>query len=114
MGLLRNANTGAIIATRVERAVSFLERSVGLLARPKIRPDEGIWLEACGAIHTIGMREAIDVIFLDEERRVLKLCPSVERFQRAVRCPGARAVVGLGDGALRFADILVGDRLELV
>lgn len=114
MALLRNANTGSIVATRVERAGNFLARSFGLLLRARVRPDEGLWLESCSAIHTMGMRAAIDVIFLDAERRVVRMCADVRSFRPALSCRGARSVVELGSGALRFADILIGDQLELV
>jgi hypothetical protein len=60
MGLLRNATTGAIIATRVDRAGTFLERTVGLRARPRVRPDEGLWFDDRSAINTIGMQMPID------------------------------------------------------
>jgi uncharacterized membrane protein (UPF0127 family) len=114
MMLLRNANTGQIIATRMGRAATFVERAVGLIGRPNLRPDEGIWLDKCSAIHTVGMRSAIDVIFLDGEQRVVRVCPGVATFRWAVVCPQARSVVELGPGALELTDVLVGDRLELL
>ncbi|MFN2450620.1 MAG: DUF192 domain-containing protein [Candidatus Baltobacteraceae bacterium] len=114
MALLRNVNTGSIIATRVDRAATFLQRAVGLLARPRIRPDEGLLIDKCTAIHTVGMRAPIDVIFLDAEMRVVRLCPNVRTFRFAVWCRKARSVVELGRGALQHNDVLPGDVLELV
>jgi uncharacterized membrane protein (UPF0127 family) len=114
MALLRNRSTGAIIATRVERATTFLQRAVGLLARPRVRPDEGLWLDRCSSIHTMGMRAAIDVIFLDANDSVLRLCPMVRQWRLALVCHGARSVVELGSGALKAVDVIPGDRLELV
>jgi uncharacterized protein len=114
MSLLRNASTGEIIATRIDRVISFVERAVGLLGRPGLRPDEGIWIDRCSAIHTVGMRTPIDVIFLDRNQNVVRVCPQVASFRWAVVCPRASTVVELGPGALRFSDILPGDRLELV
>jgi uncharacterized membrane protein (UPF0127 family) len=113
MPVLVNASTGEIVATRVERARTFVDRAVGLLTRARVRPDEGLWIEPCDAIHTIGMRAAIDVIFLDREQRVLRLCPAIPSFRLAVVCRGARSVVELGAGALELVDVLVGDRLDL-
>jgi hypothetical protein len=114
MALLRNANTGQIIATRVQPAASLIERTVGLLMRREIRPDEGLWIEPCSAIHTMGMRVPIDVIFLDKAKRVLRLHPKVPRWRWALVCWKARSVVELGSGALQEIDLLPGDRLELV
>jgi uncharacterized protein len=112
-GMLKNASTGAIIATRVDRARNFFERAVGLLARGRIRPDEGLWIEKCSGIHTIGMRAPIDVIFIDALGRVLRVHPRVHPFKVALVCREAQAVVELGAGAVDYNDILVGDRLEL-
>ena len=114
MPLLRNTTTGSIVATRIDRLSSFLHRAVGLLARTTLRPDEGVWITSCGAIHTLGMRVAIDVIFVDAESRVLRVEPNVRPNRFALSCSGAAGVVELGSGALREIDLLPGDKLELV
>ena len=114
MPLLRNTTTGRILATRIDRLSSFLHRAVGLLARTTIRPDEGVWITSCRAIHTLGMRVAIDVIFVDRESRVIRVVSNVRPNRLALSCSGAEAVVELGSGALRDMDLLPGDRLELV
>ncbi len=62
----------------------------------------------------MGMRARIDVIFLDENDLVLRLCPTVAQWQVALVCRGARSVIELGSGALRTVDVIPGDRLELV
>ena len=114
MPLLRNTTTGAIVATRIDRLSTFLHRAVGLLARTTLRPDEGVWITSCRAIHTLGMRVAIDVIFVDAESRVLRIHSNVRPNRFALSCSGAKSVVELGCGALREIDLLPGDRLELV
>lgn len=110
---LRNTTTGEIIAGAVERAEGIVERMVGLLNRPHVDPDEGVWFSNCGTIHTIGMREPIDVIFLDRDNRVMQTLRQVARNRLAVTCVGAFTTVELGSGALDGRDILVGDRLTL-
>jgi uncharacterized membrane protein (UPF0127 family) len=114
MGLLRNAHTGAVLATRVDRATTFFDRLIGLLARSHVRRDEGLWIDRCSAIHTIGMRVHIDVIFLDKSGRVLKTVAAVAPSCFAIACKHAATVVELGAGALADYDLLPGDRLELV
>ena len=113
MGLLRNKSTGAIIATRVDRAVSFIDRVIGLLTRPNLRPDEGLWIEPCNAIHTIGMRSRIDVIFMDNANRVIATHREVRPFRVALACLKAHSTIELGAGALIDHDLLPGDHLEL-
>ncbi|MFN2459241.1 MAG: DUF192 domain-containing protein [Candidatus Velthaea sp.] len=114
MPLLRNATTGTIVATRIDPLSTFFQRAVGLLARTAMRPDEGVWIRRCGAIHTIGMRVPIDVIFVDGDSRVMRTVADVPPNRLALSCRGAEAVVELGSGALRECDVLPGDTLELV
>lgn len=110
---LRNTTTGETIAGAVQRADGVVERMVGLLNRAHIDPDEGVWFANCGTIHTIGMREPIDVVFLDRDNRVMQTLRQVPRNRLAVTCVGAYTTVELGSGALDGRDILVGDRLIL-
>jgi uncharacterized membrane protein (UPF0127 family) len=112
--LLRNSTTGKIVATRIDRLSTFLHRAVGLLARTTLRPDEGVWITSCRAIHTLGMRVAIDVIFVDGDGHVIRAVHNVRPNRIALSCKGAQGVVELGGGALREIDVLPGDVLELV
>lgn len=114
MPLLRNATTGTIVATRIDPLSTFFQRAIGLLARTSMRPDEGIWIRGCRAIHTIGMRVAIDVIFVDRDSRVLRTVSDVRPNRLSLSCRDASGVLELGSGALRESDIMPGDRLELL
>lgn len=114
MPLLRNSTTGTIVATRIDRLSGFLQRAVGLLARSRVQRDEGVWITRCRAIHTIGMRTSIDVIFVDRDGRVLRVDRDVAPNRISLSCREANGVVELGAGALSQIDVLPGDRLELV
>jgi uncharacterized membrane protein (UPF0127 family) len=46
----------------------------GLLGRRSLPPGEGLLIAHCGSIHTVGMRFAIDVVFLDRSWRVCRVC----------------------------------------
>lgn len=114
LACLRNASTGAILATRVGRAANWFQRAWGLLGRRTVQPDEGMWLPHCSGVHTLGMRATLDLIFLDRNGTVLRIDPQVAPSRAAIMCRGAWAVVELGCGALQRSDVLVGDRLELI
>jgi uncharacterized membrane protein (UPF0127 family) len=114
VAVLRNTTTGTIVATRIDPLTGFVQRCMGLLARPNPQRDEGVWLTKCGAIHTIGMRYSIDVVFVDREGFVLRICRDVRPNRLALRCRRARAVLEVGAGVLDTIDVTVGDRLELV
>ena len=114
MSFLRNTTTGAIIATRIDRLSGFFGRAIGLLARGDVQRDEGVWLVRCHAIHTIGMRSKIDVMFVDREGRILQIDRDVRPNRFVLSCRNAQSVVELGAGALDQIDVMIGDRLELV
>lgn len=68
------------------------ERLVGLLGRRHLPAGCGLLLSACAAVHTLGMRRPIDVVFLDVFGQVL----SVQRHVPAGRvlwCARSSAVL---------------------
>lgn len=113
MAVLKNVTTGEIIAERVHYADSWWERLTGFIPKNVIEPDDGLWFRDCWAIHTLCMRAHIDVIFLDDNGRVVRTDREVRLNRPVIACRGARNVVELGAGALEGRDVLVGDRLEL-
>ena len=113
MARLLNITTGSVIAGNVERAEGLWRRMMGLIPYRKIGPDDGMWFDNCSAVHTIAMRERIDVIFLDKGGRVLRIEHSVAGFRLALTCAGARTVVELGEAKSRIRDLLAGDKLVL-
>ena len=113
MHVLRNATNGKVLATRVARANNFVTRGLGLLPRASVGPDEGLWIEGCSAVHTMGMRATIDLYFLDKDCRVLRIVSAIPPNRLAVTCRNAVAIVELGSSPEIGRDILVGDRLVL-
>src|ERR1700736_3041944 len=73
MWLVRNRDTGRVLAWRVRRADGWVTRLVGFLPRHSIAPEEGLWVEGCGAINTLGMRSALDVVSLARSLRVVRV-----------------------------------------
>ena len=92
---------------QLRHARSFLARALGLLAGAPLRRGEGLLIQPCAAIHTWGMRYAIDVVFLDRNARVLAIHAHVRPW-RALRCRGAAAVLELRAGDAVLADFIIG------
>lgn len=111
---LINETTGVQIAADVRRLHSPFSRMRGFIGRVRVGPQEGLWLDNCCAVHTMGMRVPLDLIFLDGRRRVVKALANVPPLRPAVYCRGARAVIELGAGAIARNDVLRGDVLKLV
>jgi len=91
-------------------AESFAARLCGLLGRRGLPAGEGMLIRRESSVHTFFMRFAIDVVFLDEHDRVLRIDPDVGPW-RLKACRRARSVLELAAGA--SAGLSVGDRIEL-
>ena len=92
---------------QLRHARSLFARTLGLLAGAPLRRGEGLLIQPCAAIHTCGMRYAIDVIFLDRSGRVLSIHPHVPPW-RARWQPGAAAVLELRAGDAAQANLMIG------
>jgi uncharacterized protein len=79
---------------RVRIAEHFVARALGLLVGTPLEHAEGLLIAPCASIHTIGMRYPIDVVFVDREARVLRVCAKV-RAGRMRFASGARGVLEL-------------------
>jgi uncharacterized membrane protein (UPF0127 family) len=90
---------GALWISRVERTAAWLERLRGLLGRGALGPDAALLIERCGAVHTVGMRFALDLVFLDRMWRVTRVVRDV---------PSGRLMVYGGWSAVRVVECEAG------
>jgi len=88
----------------------MLRRMRGLLFRRSVKSDEGVVLRPSFSIHTAFMQFPIDVVFLDQDLRVLRIAASVRPF-RTASCRGSREVVELRAGECERRGLRVGDRV---
>ncbi len=113
MWLVRNRTTGRVLAWRVRRADDWVTRMVGFLPRGSIAPEEGLWFDRCGAVHTVGMRTALDIVFLDRDLRVVRVDANVRPYRPYVGARGAQVVVEFGPGFAKANALAAGDQLVL-
>ena len=106
-----NQRNGNVVSSRTRYADSWLKRLVGLLTESELGNGQGLWLKPCTSIHTIGMRFAIDVVFLDEDNCVKKLANSLKPYRFCLSAKGTRSVLELPSGTISMAGICRGDKL---
>jgi uncharacterized membrane protein (UPF0127 family) len=111
--MLINDSTSGTVASRVELAVSRGERRRGLLGRLWMPPTTAMVLSPCWMIHTAFMQFRIDVLFVDDDGRVVQVVRELRPW-RVAMSSRARAVIELAAGVARQRDINVGDRVTLV
>ncbi len=108
---VRNGRSGAEVASWVAVADRWWRRALGLLGRRVLGTEEGMLLEPCSSVHTIGMRFPIDVAFLDADGCVVSTLPALVPGRLARGGRGARATLELRAGLLADTDTRPGDRL---
>lgn len=109
---LTNRRTRETILQDIIIAKHVLSRLKGLLFVKKPKKGLGLYLTPCKAVHTLGMRYAIDVIFLDAQNQVLKLIPSLKPNRVSPFIWKAHAVLETAGGFLDETDIQPCDQLE--
>jgi uncharacterized membrane protein (UPF0127 family) len=62
----------SVLGDRIAVAESRWARARGLLGRPLMQPGQGMMLTGTRAIHTWGMRQVLDVIFIDRQGQVVR------------------------------------------
>ncbi len=73
-----------LVVPRVARTTRIWERARGLLGRRALPAGHGLLITPCGAVHTLGMRLALDLVFLDADWRVVRTVAAVPPWRWAV------------------------------
>jgi uncharacterized protein len=109
---VRNSTRQTEIGSGIEIADTGARRNKGLLGRTSLEPGEGLWIVPCEAVHTFAMKFPLDLIYLDRNRRVVKVRGHVRpgRISGALR---AHSVIELPTGAIAASQTRRGDILEL-
>jgi len=111
--IVRNVTRGVVLAGRAEIARGFFARGRGLLGRVALPEGEALVIAPCGSIHTLGMRFAIDVLFVDGRHspaRCLAVARALPPGRVGPMVRGARGVIELPAGGAGPSE--VGDAIE--
>lgn len=110
---IRNQTRDAVLAEAAGAADTSAARRVGLLKHEKLAEGEGLWIAPCEAVHTFGMKFAIDVLYLDRKRKVLKVRERLVPW-RISGCLRAHSVLELPAGMAEKTGTRAGDQLEFI
>lgn len=110
---LMNERTRCAVADEVEVALSRTARRRGLLGRDGLAPFSALVLAPCASVHTMFMRFAIDVVFVDATGRAVRIVRDLLPWRAAI-ASSAHVAIELPAGTLASRDVTVGDPLYLV
>jgi uncharacterized membrane protein (UPF0127 family) len=103
---------GVVLCERCEIPESAFGRMRGLLGREGLDPGAGMLIDRSGSVHMFFMRFPIDVVFLDRNRKVVRIVRGLRPW-RAAAARKAVAALELPMGAVGEAGIEEGDVLVL-
>lgn len=113
MAGIENINPVKIV-TNIIRANTFLTRLKGLMGRKTLPRDTGLLLEPCDNVHTFHMQFPIDVIFLNQNNKVMHIEHSMKPNQVGKKVKGSQKVLEINAGLAAAANIQPGDVVDLV
>lgn len=105
---LVNQTRNERLARTIIMADTFLTRLRGLLGRSSLDPECCLVLKPCRSVHTMFMKFAIDVMFLDRSGRVVSLT-TMQPFSFSAVVPESHLAVELPAGTLARTGTSTGD-----
>ena len=108
---LVHEETGRVLADRLHTAFDSASRRSGLLGEVTWPAGSALVIAPCQAVHTIGMRFPIDVMFVDRDGRIVKARRGLGPWRMAAAWR-AFAAVELSVGSVTDG-LRVGDRVRL-
>jgi uncharacterized membrane protein (UPF0127 family) len=102
---------GDVVLCQVEVAGTTGARLRGLLGREGL--EGALLLPHCRSVHTLGMRFAIDVAFLNRHGKVVAVVTPMRRWRLGRSRLRARSVLEAQAGSFEGWELAVGDVLEV-
>jgi uncharacterized membrane protein (UPF0127 family) len=110
---VRNASRGTVVSARCLVAQSVWRRILGLHLLPELQIGEGLLLPGATTIDTTFMGYAIDLVFVDESRRVTRVVPDMRPWRMVLSGHGGRDCLELPAGGAALSRTQVGDQLTM-
>jgi uncharacterized protein len=108
-----NVTQQTTLASMLVVADSFFRSLIGLMGRASLEAGQGLWIVPCQSVHTFWMRFSIDVVFLDEERKVIHLVESLRPFHISKHLSKARSVIELPVSSIKATGTQIGDEIQI-
>ena len=107
-----NKENSQTLSAKAKVADSFLKRLRGLMFKKSIGEDEALIFYKAASIHTFFMRFPIDIIFLNKESKVIKICPNLKPW-KMVFCLKSAITIEFQANKASINSLKIGDTLEI-
>jgi len=108
---VRNETRGQPLILHGQLAETFWARFRGLMGRVSLEEGEGLVLKGEKSIHTFFMRFPIDVVYVNEEWRVVRVDRAMSPNRIGPLVFWATYVLELPEGVIQATGTAVGDQL---
>lgn len=105
-----NQDTHTVVCAKARKALTFFQRLCGLMMKASMSPEEALIFYRARSIHTFFMRFPIDIIFLDKNMHVIRICNTLDAF-RVVFCKDAFCTIECLGGLASAKGIAQGQAL---
>ena len=114
-GYAFNRSRQAYLATNVAVADTHWTRLLGLMgtSAEQFRSGQGLWIVPCHGVHTFAMRFPIDVVYLDQAKKIVHLEKGLRPWRIAPVRRKAASVLELPSDTLSATGTDLGDELEI-
>ena len=109
---VENLSKRTCLGENIRVADSSLRRMVGLLGTSRLEPQCGLLILPTQAVHTIGMKYPLDLVFADRNRLVVGIRKGLKPYRFSPVFWRAECVVELPEGVIETTRTEVGDQLS--
>ena len=106
-----NTTQESFLGMNVLRADTELARLRGLLGKLRLKSGDGLWVVPSRGIHTVGLLFPIDVVYLDEENRVVHCIEHLSPFRISPLRLKSASVLELPRHSIYASQTRVGHRI---
>jgi uncharacterized membrane protein (UPF0127 family) len=110
--IVKNRSRGTVLGERIEVANNYFTRLRGLLGRNGLGDGEGLLIVPSRGVHMFGMRFPLDVLLLDNQRRVAGSYPALAPGKATGMHRGIRFALELPVGMIAATATGEGDSLD--
>lgn len=111
---LINQTQNTVLAEDIFIADTLLKRIKGLLGRQEFLPGQALILDPCNSVHTFFMRFSIDLLFVDNDYKVVKVLPELVPNRISGIFWKSRLVIELPAGRSNLTNTQIEDQLQLL
>jgi len=108
---IANKTQDVVITKKASFASSFWLKSKGLMFKKKLSEDEVLFFKKAPSIHTCFMHFPIDIVFLDKNKRIIKITKALKPW-RMTHCFKSSFTLEFSAEKAKKIPLRLGDILE--